>query len=1590
MRSKLIIALIAFCNFTYGQQIVVQNANFITDSVSMWASSADPILDDEISIFNYDWNVPFNTGSSGIVTIIGQSFGGGFQGSVSGQIGSKIRMENFTSGHLNVEYPIDVTMDMPTDYTYDQGDNVTVTTSYTALDSSMLESIYPGGEIFWDIYFRLAAQASATICVFGCTTFPIIPSFDTGLITINLVTVSSNGASTGGQPGIWYLGPGEPPPWIGGSNPDPLYPGTEPPAGSWPYAVGPSGDPTGDIFVDWIPWQVFIDAFSYSLPDNDMGFYGELALPYVETEDTLYANNTMEACGESTYLDMGVEVFKFLGFILDQIENPYTQAAALVLSNLSGEIDPLEGTSFEGLVNIKWNFFTAELGMGITNNQCFNFNPKVYASFQFPFPVSYSIIDTNNVMSAATEGSIINLELGESFNYKFPCYYEEVNFVPTYSIVGNMTNHTWDDIDFYFRMSAFAFGLEISPFTIVPGFTIPSFCFDVPYPCPSWSCPWCWCTENVCTPEIVIPPIGFSGFEVSQNGVGVSWDPPLWEDSIPIGTISYDWFNETWQLPGFNTVIGDTVKMRANQLGINHLLANVSCFGGNDGSITATATAFSPAFPYNYSWNNTAPVASNSLTNGLTNLPSGSYQLSVIDNHGCQMFDGGIITEPTPLLLTSTKTDKSCNGGTNDGAINLTVSGGTAGYTYSWNTSPVQTTQDLTNLAAGSYTVTVTDLKNCVATHTAVITEPTLLGQNGTTTNVNCFGGNNGSVQVNTYGGTLPYSYVWNNSQVSEDISALTAGIYTLTVTDAKSCTSVQAYNIAQPAAALQLSATAVDVNCYAGATGGINLTTTGGTPGYNYSWSNSAGIILPFTTEDLSNLVASVYTVQVTDAKGCGSSLSQPIIQPAAPLSSSPTTVNINCFGSATGSINPGITGGTAPYTYAWSNGATSATLTNIPAGTYTLNLTDNRSCTATYTFNLTQPSAPLAVTLSGTNILCFGQTTGAVTSNVTGGTSGYSYNWSTGSTQTSITSLPIGLYSLTITDTKGCVASASTTLTQPAAPLAASSIPTNVNCFGGITGAVDLSVNGGTMPYSYVWSNGQSLILSTTTQDLANLSANNYSVAITDNNGCQTSLSQVITQPTAPLALTGTVNHVNCFGLNDGAIDITVTGGTGAYTYNWSNGSTIQDPTALIAGNYIITVTDALGCTITDNFTVVQPNAALSVTATTEEVTCNGMSDGSVTSFVQGGTAPYSYAWGSGQITPNLDMVVAGVYTLTITDAQGCTAFTGAVVNQPVNALNVVVNITDPSCFGYDDGVVVMNITGGTQPYSFNWGNQNQILLNNPSETLSNILAGDYLFRIYDKNGCFVEQIITVGQPTPLTASYVVSDALCYGDSTGSIDLTINGATPAYSVVWSNGQTVEDPVGLPAGEYEYLITDTQGCEIRNTAIVEQPSEVKIDYTITSVSCIDQTDGEIFVSVYGGVAPYNYVWNTGQVTPSISGLAPGAYILTVSDDHLCVSNYDFYIEPSSEECVGIPNTFSPNGDDYNDTWILTNIDLYSNAQVKIFNKWGNLLYSTNGVYTPWDGTDNGNALPSEVYYYIITLGNPENNQYTGTITIVR
>ena len=1012
--------------------------------------------------------------------------------------------------------------------------------------------------------------------------------------------------------------------------------------------------------------------------------------------------------------------------------------------------------------------------------------------------------------------------------------------------------------------------------------------------------------------------------------------------------------------------------------------SRVTCFNGNNGTASIAISGGSGSYTIN--WSNGANSTS------ISGLAVGTYTVTVLDNtSGCTVLGAYVVNAPTPLVLTEIVTDVNCRNALT-GAINASISGGTLPYTYDWSndgTGDFNDPQDLTLLAAGNYSLVVRDGNACSISRSYTILQPlTVLNSTLVKTDVSCFGGANGTVNLSPFGGTFPYTYTWSNLQNTEDITGLSIGLYSVTITDNLGCTIGNSTTITQPAV-LNGVVSNTQVNCFGQSTASINIAMVGGTAPYTYSWSNLTDLF-SINNATLSNIPASNYTVNVTDSKGCTFVGVGVVTQPNL-LVLSETHTNVTCFGYTNGAIDLTVNGGASPYTYAWVNAVAlpvgnTQDLINLSAQNYSVVVTDFNGCTKPMSVSITQPASPISATTTPTHVNCFGFSTGAVDLTPAGGTAPYTYSWSNGQITQDIANLVSNNYAYTITDFNGCILAGSSIVTQPAAPLNVTNILTHVNCFGESNGAINLTTTGGTAPYTYTWINSV-YNLSNITEDLSNLAAETYTFTATDSKGCLFSAPLIITEPTPLVDNISGVNVLCKFG-NNGSVDYNVSGGTLPYTYIWSNGQISEDITTLVAGLYTVTMLDDHNCTLSNSQLITEPLFPLTYSDITTNVKCNNGTDGSIDIEVLGGTIPYTYLWSNGATTHLTTDLVAGTYSFDVTDANGCIISDALIVTQPADlTLNEV--ITPVTCFGLVNGIIDVSPVGGTLPYNYTWYNST-FALSAQTQDLNNYPADIYQLEVIDSNGCFYENFFTILQPNELVVSFTSDNVNCAGGSDGSILIDIVGGNGTYTQLWSNGSVVEDLLNVPVGYYEVVVTDFKNCKDSIDVTIYEPAPLDLDFTLTDVSCIDNYDGTAIAIPSGGTGNVYYAWSTGATTGSVIDLAMGTYDLQITDILGCSYTESFNIGKDSIGCVFPVTAFSPNGDAYNDQWFIQNMDLYPNAEMTVFNKWGNIVYERKGLYEPWNGQIQGEDAPATVYFYILYLNNNGQEKITGTISIVR
>ncbi|WCL82166.1 gliding motility-associated C-terminal domain-containing protein [Saprospira sp. CCB-QB6] len=923
-------------------------------------------------------------------------------------------------------------------------------------------------------------------------------------------------------------------------------------------------------------------------------------------------------------------------------------------------------------------------------------------------------------------------------------------------------------------------------------------------------------------------------------------------------------------------------------LAVSIVAADVNCNAGNDGSLTPTVTGGTA--PYTYLWDD----ASAQTTAMASSLTVGTYCVTITDANGCSIVDCGTVSEPAQALgATLTVTDASCNGFA-DGAIAAAGTGGTAPYTYLWNDPATQITATATSLVAGSYCVTVTDNNGCVFTDCGIVAEPTAIQTVMAGTDLNCAGDNSGTATVTVSNGTLPYTYEWDDAltQTTATATSLAAGTYTVTVTDGNACSVTDQQVITEPVV-LTATAAATDVNCNAGTDGTASVVVAGGTTPYTYEWDDA----LTQTTATATGLVAGTYTVTVTDGNACSMTATTTVNEPTA-LSATTSTTAVNCFAGNDGDATVVVTGGTAPYIYQWDDAAaqTTATAAGLVAGTYNVTITDDHACALVATAVVTEPAAALIATLSANDAACAGTATGQAGAVATDGTAPYSYLWSDGQTTAIATNLLGGNYCVTVTDNNGCTFTDCILVNDPL-PIQLTATVDAVSCHAGTDGEIILNASAGTAPYTYNWSNG----VNTATN--SNLSAGTYCVTVTDNNGCTVDSCFVITEPAVLATAAMLATNPSCFAGADGTLEATVTGGTQPYSYLWSDNQTTNPATNLVAGAYTVTITDANGCVVVDNGTLVDP-APIQINFITVDVTCFGGTDGSASASAVGGVTPYSYSWSNGATTSQITNLAAGSYDLTLTDATGCTNTASVAVGQPTTAVQAnILSITQPGCAGDSTGMIDADAQGGTPNYTFSWST------GETTEDLFNLGAGTYTLLATDSRGCSDTAVAVLYQPAAIVlnvqqySNYNGAAISCPGASDGGAQVTASGGVSPYVYAWSGPQAQNGTLAtnLAAGTYAVTVTDASGCTAIDSISLADP--VPLDATIQQVNvfCANDCDGQIIATAVSGtgtlgVNGYEYrilgPGQTGNVFSSnnnFTGLCAGTYTVEVRDGNNCV-----------------------------------------------------------------------------------------------------
>lgn len=860
--------------------------------------------------------------------------------------------------------------------------------------------------------------------------------------------------------------------------------------------------------------------------------------------------------------------------------------------------------------------------------------------------------------------------------------------------------------------------------------------------------------------------------------------------------------------------------------------------------------------PFDYSWSTGAS------TEDLSGATNGPYEVTVTDALGCEAIGNIEVLPVVPLNIIPIITDISC--GDPSGSIELIVNGGTEPYEFLWEDG--QTGSQILNLPTDDYTVVVTDALGCTLEETFTVAAQDELTVTANLQNPLCPNNPDGAIDLNINGGAAPITINWSNGASGANLTDLAPGDYTVTVTDVNSCEEIETYTLATQSS-LSLVVDQTDVSCFGADDGVLIITPTTSAPPLSYNWNTGAN------TPTLSGLAAGDYDLAIRDNLGCVYNSSYTVVEP--PLFEIDSLIQPNlCFGDSAASIQ--ITPTSAgDFTALWSTGAAELTLSNVPAGTYSVTVTQDGICEQLYDFTLTD-NPELLVSVSEVLPAC-GSADGSLNLNVSGGQGPYTIAWSTGAADALLANISTGTYTYTVTDALGCIASEEVFLAEESSA-SLSSVVQQPTCPGDNDGAIELTLMGGSPPFDITWSNGATGLMNTA------LGEGMYSATIVDANGC-TIFEEFELQEQSRLSSTAAISDVSCFAGSDGAIDVTANGSAPGLTYSWSTGTGGNTISNVPAGNYDLTVTDALGCAYESSYEVTEPPLYTIDSLITSNL-CAGDNAGAIAILpVTPGT--YDAVWNTGQVGLSIGNLPAGDYVATVTNELNCEQeYSFTLTDESPVAVTAMVE--DPRC-GAANGSVSLAPSGGVAPYTVSWST------GATGQTLSDLVPGTYTATVQDANACAVQQTFMLEELSSLQVDAVLTPVNCFGEQTGNVSISAQGSSPDLTYNWSNGDDDSELNAVPAGLYRLTITDGFGCEYISDYQITEPQLFEIDSFTVLNSCFGGSEASIDILPLDP-GQYTAVWNTGQTGLLLDGLQQGTYSATVTNEVGCSQDYSFDI----------------------------------------------------------------------------------------------
>jgi gliding motility-associated-like protein len=911
---------------------------------------------------------------------------------------------------------------------------------------------------------------------------------------------------------------------------------------------------------------------------------------------------------------------------------------------------------------------------------------------------------------------------------------------------------------------------------------------------------------------------------------------------------------------------------------------------GFEGTLLDWTIVFEPLYQIFYNWTPTTGLSCSDCPNPLAYPDTTTtYFLNAFDSYGCEVFD--TITIFVDDVLPAP--DVSC-GVISDTCItvNWDLIPGAFDYEVSVNGFPWETPNGvLSHTVCGlsfnqQVTIEVRAIDDCSGLiGSATCTTPDCVGANLSlegVTDVDCFGGNNGQIEIGATSGAPPY--VFELGAESNDTGLFTdleAGVYQVSVTDAGNCTITIDVEVDQPEEILVDPIILEPVSCNGVTDATVTATVTGGTGPYTFDWN---GVQFDSIA---TNIGPGELMVEVTDVNGCTGMAMIELLEPD-PITLTSSSTLIICNGDTNGTATISALGGAGNYTYLWdvnANNQDSLTAVDLAAGFYTVTVTDQNGCFVETTVEVSENS-PITLDFDTEDASCNGFTDGEATVIPSGGGIGiYFYQWdANANNQTSPTAVDLGpgTYEVTVSDILNCAVTDTITVEAPVGlDVAIDLEPTSCSNFQ--DGAASVTVSGGQPGYTYEWSDGGN-----PTPDRDDLAAGVQDVTVTDDNGCFEVIEFEI-EAAEVIELTFDSTATACFNGVDGTATVAAMGGSGNYTYLWEDLQTTPTAIGLPAGMIQVTVTDDNGCEATGSVEVLQAEE-IELTITGNDALCFEENSGDATIVAGGGIAPYTYLWSDNQNTPTATDLSAGMYEVTVTDANGCEAIEMIELFEPAE-LTATLDVNNLSCSGNPDGTATVTPDGGTEPYSYLWSD------NQTTPTAIGLAAQAYSVTVTDDNGCMVELDLNVGEPEELEVDLGFSNVSCNGGADGTASVEVLNGNPPYNFEWSNSAATADIDNLTAGSYLVTVTDAEGCETVEAVQIEEPEALSAALDQSDALCNSSPDGTASVTdvLYGStstpLSEFSFAWSTVpvQTNPQAFGLVGGeTYTVTITDQQGC------------------------------------------------------------------------------------------------------